>query len=57
MAELKPCPYCGGTNLWVENRILNGDVPQWVVTCMECFQRSKPRTTKNETIEVWNVGR
>lgn len=54
MADLKPCKVCGGTTLWVENRNLTGEVPHWVVTCLKCFNRSDPRSTKNKAIEVWN---
>ena len=56
MAEnkLKPCPRCHCDKLWIENTNMAGVVPQWVVTCMKCFNRSKPQTTKNRAIEDWN---
>jgi ribosomal protein L40E len=56
MAELKPCRHCGSAALWVENRNMTGEVPQWVVTCMKCFNRSSPRSTKIKAIEEWNRG-
>lgn len=51
---LKPCPFCGGTKHWIENTNMAGTVSQWVVTCIKCFKRSKPQTTKNRAIKEWN---
>ena len=54
MDELKPCPFCGGTKLWIENTNIAGVIPQWTVTCVKCFKRSKPQTTKNRATKEWN---
>lgn len=54
MDELKPCPFCGGTKFWIENRNWSGMVPQYVVTCVNCFKRSKPRSTNNRARKEWN---
>ena len=54
MIELKPCPFCGGTKFWVENRNWAGIVPRYVVTCVRCFKRSDPRTTERRARKEWN---
>ena len=47
MAELKPCPFCGGkaemksyTRFWV--------------ACDDCLSETSTYSTKEEAIEAWN---
>lgn len=62
MAELKPCPFCGGKRSEVIN-LLKSD-PQlelagvteenWKVLCIDCFGCGGVRRTADEAIEAWN---
>ena len=62
MAELKPCPFCGGSNL----RIVGGDSIT-IIHCRNCkaemrrmasdgdeFFSEETDTTKKAAIEAWN---
>ena len=55
MAELKPCPFCGGKARWVYRK------PFGVVACKECGARPylhcdeyEEMDSKNRAIEAWN---
>ena len=51
MAELKPCPFCGGTNL----NIRKGKYMWWVVCCnADCGASGGAKTYKTVAIEAWN---
>ena len=55
MAELKPCPFCGG-KAWLNGTIMWSDLSKrFSVFCCECRVET-PRTshTKEEAIEAWN---
>ena len=70
MAELKPCPFCGGTKLKIDSkRTYNYSLEHCSVTvrCMKCHARSPvvginlPRGQYNEreicegaVVEAWN---
>ena len=47
--ELKPCPFCGGTNIFVED-----DGWGWVSYCDVCDANVSDRMTKKEAIDDWN---
>ena len=49
MAELKPCPFCGGRKLAV-----NGWCEQYWVTCSECETEGPSGETQTEAKEAWN---
>ena len=47
MAELKPCPFCGG----------NAEIKKYTrfwVACDDCLTESAAYATKEEAIEAWN---
>lgn len=51
MTELKPCPFCGGTNIAVAKE------DEWEVMCMDCFANVGACCsyyTEAEAIEAWN---
>lgn len=56
MAELKPCPFCGG-----EAKVTVGNFWAWV-KCTECQTATKPFEIENgnkekamqEAVELWN---
>ena len=62
MSELKPCPFCGGTNVEVLNRLeeepemelvgLTKD--NWNVLCHDCYACGGTRRTATDAIEAWN---
>ena len=47
MAELKPCPFCGG------EPCLHGDDYYWV-TCFECGVETSGDEDVSKVIEAWN---
>lgn len=62
MAELKPCPFCGGEASEVIN-ILEADPEMalagvtednWKVLCLKCLGCGGIRRTAEEAIEAWN---
>lgn len=62
MDDLKPCPFCGGTNDQVLNRL--DEQPEmelvglsennWNVLCNECYALGGTRRTAVKAIEAWN---
>lgn len=49
--ELKPCPFCGGTNIAVAKE------DEWEVMCMDCYVNVGACCsyyTEAEAIEAWN---
>ena len=51
MTELKPCPFCGGTNIAVAKE------DEWEVMCMDCYANVGAcfsYYTEAEAIEAWN---
>lgn len=51
MAELKPCPFCGGENL----NIRHGKY-MWWVECLngDCGANGGTKVHKKKAIEAWN---
>ena len=52
MAELKPCPFCKGTDVYIINENIGG-VPKHA-ECYHCRARSRDCFTEQEATEVWN---
>ena len=56
MTDLKPCPFCGGTNVHVDMDYRVG-IPVWVVDCNGCAT-SGPVVNEAEgeaaAVEAWN---
>ena len=53
MAELKPCPFCGGANLLEYTTKQLHQAPRYTIKCMDCMAemaRSKPQKAK----DAWN---
>lgn len=48
--ELKPCPFCGETNLFVEEEDWG-----WVVYCGSCPAFMDGLNSKEEVIDKWNT--
>lgn len=48
MSELKPCPFCGGTDLNVINN------QSYAVQCLTCNGRARHFFTEEEAIVAWN---
>lgn len=54
MTELKPCPFCGGTNLKIK-----GGIGKYV-SCLDCdngahFPGEGSTANENDAIEAWNT--
>lgn len=49
MAELKPCPFCGG-----KARHFEGDISANGVTCIKCSAKIYGYTTKGAATKAWN---
>ena len=62
MAELKPCPFCGGTRVEVFNQLeeqpemelIGLTKDNWNVVCDDCFAVGGTRRTAAEAMEAWN---
>jgi Lar family restriction alleviation protein len=54
-AELKPCPFCGSKNLFIDTGISGGDGGNlfWVV-CNECYSSGQALDKKSSAIAAWN---
>jgi Lar family restriction alleviation protein len=48
MSELKPCPFCGNTDLY------KGAFAYWTVSCKKC-PASQKGETEQEAIQAWNT--
>lgn len=47
--KLKPCPFCGGEAITLENMIGN-----YRVECYHCFAHTFYEDSKEKAIEEWN---
>lgn len=50
MAEFKPCPFCGSTDLRVIEEIENGSPKEFKVFCCECCAEGPFHLSKNTAI-------
>ncbi len=50
-ASLLPCPFCGSTNLELDNL---GDGDDWFVNCLDCEVQQIARYAPTEAVERWN---
>lgn len=48
--ELKPCPFCGGTDL----KLFGESAPEWWVTCQTCRSSSPTSSSKGQAVGAWN---
>ena len=58
MAELKPCPFCGGEAKLVKRKFKTGFYPSggtFYVHCKVCLITTQPRQKAEDVIEVWNT--
>lgn len=63
MAELKSCPFCGGTNVEVLNaleeqpemELVGMTKDNWNVLCHDCYALGGTRRTAVEAVEAWNM--
>ena len=55
MNELKPCPFCGGANLYIDGYDHTAG-KRWRVVCLDCMAMVDPGTEqqKYRAIEAWN---
>ncbi len=53
MEELKPCPFCSGTNIYIFN-MGNDKEDSFVAECIDCESSSGYAKTKQEAIKKWN---
>lgn len=53
MAELKPCPFCGGKADIRDFTIIDSD-PEIDIFCTNCGGQTFVYKTKAEAIEAWN---
>ena len=55
MAELKPCPFCGGKNNVIMVKMpLYDEFSEFYVLCFVCGARTGLQISKQEAIEAWN---
>ncbi len=50
MAELKPCPFCGG-----EARRYNGNIDSYGVVCNKCGAKVYGYASKASATKAWNT--
>ena len=51
--ELKPCPFCGSTDITGATHKPFGSAEFYEVLCVECGARIR-RSSKRKAIEAWN---
>ena len=59
MAELKPCPFCGGAAMRMNCDGKGQPIAKWleihyVVRCLKCGIRTNTYQTKKGAINAWN---
>ena len=54
MAELKPCPFCGGEADCNNNGFMQYGWKKWAVECPMCGVVSHFFDTEEKAIEAWN---
>ena len=53
--ELRPCPFCGGVDIYVDG-YEHGSGVRWRVMCLDCMATVDPGTIQQKhcAIEAWN---
>lgn len=51
--ELKPCPFCGSTNVSANGRVLGIRDVRYIV-CMNCSCRTFPHDDMSVLVAAWN---
>lgn len=54
MAELKPCPFCGGKPFVSARLPYFGETLTVAVVCEDCNAASKHKVNEKDAIEAWN---
>ena len=54
MAELLPCPFCGGEAM-VWHWYIKKDILRWQCDCRTCGAGTAQQYTEDEAIEAWNA--
>ena len=49
---LKPCPFCGSKNIWVNEA--GKDTDMWFVQCDDCYATFPHFDSKEEAVTAWN---
>jgi Lar family restriction alleviation protein len=52
MADLKPCPFCGGE---AEMQYIGTCCPLYFISCKECGCKQATSISKEAVIEAWNT--
>ena len=56
MENLKPCPFCGNTDIDLEvTDLLGKDKICWSVGCKQCGAYNELNYTKQQAIDCWNM--
>ena len=53
MADLKPCPFCGGDRIEIYD-LGHQETPCWFVTCNNCGAEISGFWQESGAIEAWN---
>ena len=57
---IKPCPFCGGNNISVDDAVMNSDHDGKGITCLvdgcmgNIFKHDSYFATRNDAINAWN---
>lgn len=54
MAELKPCPFCGGVNVFIAELRTNFFESRYAAVCEDCQSLGGNCKTEEKAIEAWN---
>lgn len=54
MAELKPCPFCGGEADCNNSGFMKAGKQMWAVECLNCGMVTTFADTEQKAIEAWN---
>lgn len=52
--EMKPCPFCGGEPVIVEEMWDMDGVPKYLVRCKDCDSQNGEYDDEYEAIDAWN---
>jgi Lar family restriction alleviation protein len=53
---LKPCPFCGGTNVLVQQNVkrIDGSWAYWLSSCSDCEFEGRATDSQGEAVLWWN---